>query len=140
MAIKIMCAKNSGEYEKCFDIQKEVFAIEQGIPEKLIADDKSIFSTYVYASIDEKKVGAARYRNTKMGFKLERFAVLKKYRNKGVGKLLVQFIEQKIGCDKTIYLHAQDPVVGFYSSVGYQKVGDKFLEAGIAHWKMIKIW
>ena len=90
--------------------------------------------------IDKKKIGAARYRNTKKGFKLERFAVLKKYRNKGVGKLLVRYIEQKIGCNKKIYLHAQEPVVGFYSTVGYQKVGEKFFEAGIPHWKMIKIW
>ena len=50
-----MCAKNSGEHKNCFDIQKKVFAKEQGIPEKLIVDDKSIFSTYVYALVDKKK-------------------------------------------------------------------------------------
>ena len=135
-----MCAKNSGEHKNCFDIQKKVFAKEQGIPEKLVVDDKSPFSTYVYALVDKKKIGAARYRKTKTGFKLERFAVLKRYRNKGVGKLLVRFMEQQIGCNKKIYLHAQETVVGFYSAVGYQKVGDKFSEAGIPHWKMIKIW
>ncbi len=135
-----MCAKNSVEYEKCLDIQKEVFVKEQGIPEKLVVDDKSILSNYVYALIDDKNVGSARFRKTKMGFKLERFAVLEQYRDRSIGKLLVQFIEKKIGRDKKIYLHAQEPVVGFYSTVGYHKVGDKFLEAGISHWKMIKKW
>ena len=50
-----MCAKNSGEHKNCFDIQKEVFAKEQGISEKLVVDDKSPFSTYVYALVDKKK-------------------------------------------------------------------------------------
>ena len=43
-------------------------------------------------------------------------------------------------CDqhKNIYLHAQEPVVDFYHSLGFKKVEDKFHEAGIPHWKMIK--
>jgi predicted GNAT family N-acyltransferase len=38
---------------------------------------------------------------------------------------------------RTIYLHAQVSVIGFYESMGFHSVGPIFDEAGIAHRKMI---
>lgn len=38
---------------------------------------------------------------------------------------------------RTIYLHAQVPVIGFYESMGFRCAGPIFDEAGIAHRKMI---
>ena len=54
------------------------------------------------------------------------------------GKALVNFIFNNFDQHKNIYLHAQEPVVDFYNSLGFKKVEDKFHEAGIPHWKMIK--
>ena len=35
------------------------------------------------------------------------------------------------------YLHAQVQVVEFYEKVGFKKIGEKFDEVGIMHYKMI---
>lgn len=35
-------------------------------------------------------------------------------------------------------LHARDPAVGFYTKLGYQPVGDAFIEVGIRHQEMEK--
>ena len=66
-------------------------------------------------------------------------AVLKGYRGGGVGKKLLQRATEtakKRGA-KSIYLHAQVPVIGFYQSLGFRCVGRIFEEAGIPHRKMI---
>ena len=82
-------------------------------------------------------MGTARYRVTNNGTKLERFAVLKTYRNRGVGKALVEFILDTLNQDD-IYLHAQESVVDFYTPLGFKKIGKQFFEADIPHWKMIR--
>ena len=82
-------------------------------------------------------VGTARYRFTDFGIKLERFAVLKSYRNLGVGKKLALYILNSIKGEKVIYLHAQESVIDFYSKLGFKKIGSQFFEAEIPHQKMI---
>jgi len=65
--------------------------------------------------------------------------VLKSYRGKGVGKKLHQLAvatAKKLGA-RTIYLHAQVPVIEFYEKLGFRCVGAVFNEAGIPHRKMI---
>jgi ElaA protein len=55
----------------------------------------------------------------------------------GVGKALVLFILNQLKDEKTIYLNAQESVISFYSKLGFEKVGDIFIEAEIPHQKMI---
>ena len=73
----------------------------------------------------------------RIGFKLERFAVLQHLRGKGIGKELVNFILNQLPANQTIYLHAQEDVIKFYQNLGFVIIGDKFLEADIVHSKMI---
>ena len=40
--------------------------------------------------------------------------------------------------DEEIYLHAQEAVVKFYLPLGFKKIGERFFEACIPHWKMVK--
>jgi ElaA protein len=47
------------------------------------------------------------------------------------------FILNQLKDEKTIYLNAQESVISFYSKLGFEKVGDIFIEAGIPHQKMI---
>ncbi len=118
-------------------IRKLVFIQEQGIPEKIEMDDSTIKAVYFIALINNIPVGTARYQKTKYGAKLERFAVLKSYRNRGIGKSLVEYIIKSIKDKNNIYLHAQDQVINFYSRLGFEKIGEKFYEADISHQKMI---
>ena len=66
------------------------------------------------------------------------FAVLKSQRGKGYGLLILKEIIKDISKIDTIkYLHAQVQVVDFYEKVGFKKIGNKFDEVGIMHYKMI---
>jgi predicted N-acetyltransferase YhbS len=66
-------------------------------------------------------------------------AVLKGYRRKGIGTILLKRavrMARQAGARK-IYLHAQVPVIRFYEQLGFRCVGPVFEEAGIPHRKMI---
>ena len=138
MGIIVKYAENEIDKQTCLKIRNEVFVKEQGIPKKLEFDDDKVKALNLYALIKHTHVGTARTRRTKNGIKLERFAVLKNYRGRGVGKALVNFILDNTSETDRIYLHAQEPVIGFYLSLGFSKLGAKFMEAGIPHWKMVR--
>ena len=59
-------------------------------------DDGNVDATYFIAQYKNIFVGTARYRLTDFGIKLERFAILKPYRNLGIGKELVLYILNSI--------------------------------------------
>ena len=138
MGINVKYVNNDKEIDICLSIRRKVFVEEQNIPENIEMDDELVQSIYVCAILDKQYVGTARYRETSSGIKLERFAVLKEYRGLGVGKALVKFILDNLDQDQDIYLHAQEAVVDFYLLLGFKKVNDRFYEAEIPHWKMIK--
>ena len=138
MGINVKYVDNDKEIDICLSIRRKVFVEEQNIPENIEMDDELVQSIYVCAILDKQYVGTARYRETSSGIKLERFAVLSEYRSLGIGRNLVQFMVDHLGKSKNIYLHAQEEVVDFYLLLGFEKVDDRFYEAGIPHWKMIK--
>ncbi len=138
MGINVKYIDNDKEIDICLSIRRKVFVEEQNIPENIEMDDELVQSICVCAILDKQYVGTARYRETSSGIKLERFAVLKEHRGLGVGKALVKFILNNLDQDQDIYLHAQEAVVDFYLLLGFKKVNDRFYEAEIPHWKMIK--
>jgi predicted GNAT family N-acyltransferase len=129
---------NSGaDMEAAFSIRQKVFVEEQKVDPHLEYDEYENNSEHYLATIDEIPVGTARWRETDKGIKLERFAVLPEYRDRGVGKaILVQVLSDVKSLGKPIYLHAQIQVVSFYEKFGFQAVGDEFIEADIRHYKM----
>ena len=137
MVINIKTATTKKDKGKCFSIRQNVFVKEQNISEKIEFDDENVDATYFIARYKNIFVGTARYRLTDSGIKLERFAVLKSYRNLGVGKKLALYILNSIKDEKVIYLHAQESVIDFYSKLGFKRIGSQFFEAEIPHQKMI---
>ena len=83
------------EKERCLEIRRLVFVQEQKISEKIEFDDLSFKSFNFIAIFDDEYVGTARYRKTSLGVKLERFAVIKKYRGNGIGKALLKYMLKK---------------------------------------------
>ncbi|MFL2983477.1 MAG: GNAT family N-acetyltransferase [Candidatus Neomarinimicrobiota bacterium] len=138
MGINIKFADNEVELDICLLIREKVFVKEQNIPIEIEMDDGNVKSVSICAIMNGEYVGTARYQETSFGFKLERFAVLKEFRKLGIGKALVQFMFDNLNDNKIIYLHAQEAVVDFYLPLGFKKIDDRFFEAGIPHWKMIK--
>ena len=136
MNLKIQLVKTKKEYEDILEIRKKVFVEEQNVPFNIEIEHEED-SKHVICFSDQLAVGTGRWRKTKNGIKLERFAVLTDYRNKGIGKKIVNFILSEISSNNTIYLHAQEAVVNFYKKLGFKVSGKKFYEADILHSKMI---
>ena len=122
--------------DKVFAIRREVFVIEQNCPPELEWEFEDE-STHFLATVNNDPAGAARWRKTEKGYKLERFAVLKKYRQLGIGQLLVKTVLADLPPNADfIYLHAQLSAIPLYEKFGFQKEGAQFEEAGIQHFKM----
>ena len=136
MNLKIQLVKTKKEYKDILEIRKKVFVEEQNVPLNIEIEHEED-SQHVICFIDQLAVGTGRWRKTKNGIKLERFAVLTDFRNKGIGKEIVNFILSEISSNNTIYLHAQEAVVNFYKKLGFKVSGKKFYEADILHSKMI---
>lgn len=121
--------------ERVWAIRKEVFVKEQKVDESLEFDHEEE-STHFLCFIDGEAVGTARWRDSGKGIKLERFAVKKDFRNRGVGGALVEAVLEDIPHNKRVYLHSQSAAVPFYSRYGFKIIGPEFHEAGIAHFVM----
>lgn len=119
-------------------IRTKVFVDEQGVSKEAEHDLFDQSANHILAFSNQEPVGVARWRETSNGIKLERFAVLKEFRNKGIGALMLNKIIREIkNSNKTIYLHSQIAAVNFYKRAGFSVAGDMFTEANIQHYKMI---
>jgi predicted GNAT family N-acyltransferase len=133
--VKKIIDKNT--LEEAFNIRKQVFVVEQRVDESEEYEFEEI-SHHFIAEVDGTYVGTARWRKTENGVKLERFAILKEYRSKGVGSALVAAVIKNIPQEFTyLYLHAQITAMGLYAKFGFQKEGPMFDEANIQHYKMV---
>jgi predicted GNAT family N-acyltransferase len=131
-------AIDPSDLENVFAIRREVFVGEQNCPPELEWEHEEE-SNHFLATVDGVSAGASRWRKTDKGYKLERFAVLKNFRGKGVGQALVQAVLNDLPPEADyIYLHAQVDAVTLYERFGFEKTGPEFEEAGIRHYKMIK--
>jgi len=124
---------------RAFAIRMRVFVREQRVPAAIELDHDDERAIHFLATSDGRAVGTARLVSHHGSAKIGRMAVLKSYRGKGVGKKLLRravATAKKLGA-RTIYLHAQVPVIEFYEKLGFRCVGAVFDEAGIPHRKMI---
>tara|TARA_B100000470_G_scaffold215296_1_gene197441 strand:- start:784 stop:1215 length:432 start_codon:yes stop_codon:yes gene_type:complete len=140
MDFNVKIVKSNSEKELVLSIRKEVFIRGLNIPEHMEIDHNEDLATYVLAYIDNIPVGTARWRETKIGIKLERFAVLSEYRSNGIGQKMTKFILKNLHNSKIIYLYAQKSAIKFYEKLGFKSVGNLFEEVGIKHQKMIYIF
>jgi predicted GNAT family N-acyltransferase len=136
MMIIVRPVKGTEELEKVHEIRRIVFVMEQNCPPDLEYEYEEE-SHHFIAFADDKPVGTARWRETKNGYKLERFAVLKEMRGKKVGESLLKEVLNAVPKNgKSIYLHAQLTAKDFYLKNNFKPIGEHFWEAGIEHVKM----
>lgn len=140
--IKILEANNAELRKKAFDIRQEVFVVEQQVSREDEFDQfEETSHHFVVLDANDDPIGAARWRKTYEGIKLERFVVKKSMRGNNIGSLLVkriiEDIQSKLGKGQHLYLNAQIPAMLLYQKFGFKKIGDEFLECNIKHFKMI---
>ncbi len=132
----------SNIYLDALKIRNEVFVKEQNVPLELEIDQNEA-QTIHFVLYEEVKVPLATVRLLPLDekkIKVQRMAVLKEHRQKGLGKILMQAAEnfaQEHGYQKII-LGAQLTAADFYEAIGYQPEGEIFLDAGIEHVTMTK--
>jgi predicted GNAT family N-acyltransferase len=138
LQIEVKKTTDPAELEKVFAIRREVFVGEQNCPPELEWEFEDE-SNHFLATIDGEPGGACRWRRTEKGYKLERFAVLKKFRGIGVGQELVKAVLADLPADAAyVYMHAQLGAISLYEKFNFEKIGPEFEEAGIRHFKMVK--
>lgn len=121
-----------------FAIRQKVFVEEQQVDAREEYDEFEQTSVHYLVYVDDTPVGTARWRITKDGIKLERFAVLKPYRNRNAGRaVLLKVLGDVLPLKKKTYMNAQVTAMNFYKREGFVAEGDLFLECNIAHYKMV---
>lgn len=126
---------NPDDLKTAFAIRRQVFVVGQNV-NAVAEEDGNGQATHFLAKVNDLPAGTARWRKTKDGYKLERFAVLKAYRGSGVGGALVQALIADLPKGSRTYLHAQIRAAKFYEKNGFIQFGETFVEENIEHIKM----
>ena len=135
--IQVNKVKTKSEIDSIFSIRNQVFVVEQKVDATEEYDDDDEKCTHFIAYNNGVACGTARWRFKDKGIiKLERFAVLKEYRNTGVGAELVKAVLLDLPYATKVMLHAQVHAVPFYEKMGFKSYGPQFEEAGIQHFAM----
>ena len=118
-------------------VRREVFVIEQRVPEAEEWDDDDEVCVHVLALRNREPVGTGRI---SPAGKIGRLAVLSEFRGRGIGdRILLMLIEQARHRGLAeVTLNAQVHAVPFYERHGFKAEGELFDEAGIPHRRMQK--
>jgi predicted GNAT family N-acyltransferase len=143
MTVLIKKIETEQETSLARSIRNIVFVREFNVPAEIEIDEYED-SSFHFLALDDQNTpcGTARWRFTDKGIKLERIAVLKEYRNSGLGGKLVEALlkdiqEHSDSPGKEIYLHSRVEAMNLYLRHGFMKTGPEFSEGGIQHYKMI---
>ena len=133
--------ENERELKGAFAVRRQVFTEEQNVPEELEFDRDDGEALHVVVKDGERVIGTARVlflANSQA--KLERMAILKPFRRRGIGRGIISFLNEELknrGVAQVI-LHAQCVAAAFYKSCGFAESSSPFWEVGIKHIKMQK--
>lgn len=156
----IRSVSTAGELEQALALRHEVFVEEQKVPAELERDGIDADAYHVLAvrtSMPDEGVAAAaaaaasRPLGTGRAFRLPgrpghagigRIAVRAEARRQGIASALVRHLVAWCLAQglTTVELHAQAHLVEFYRRLGFQPVGEPFVEAGIMHVTMVGGW
>ncbi|MEV5005315.1 GNAT family N-acetyltransferase [Streptomyces sp. NPDC055692] len=142
----VLVAEDPADREACFAVRKEVFVVEQGVPQDIEYDEYDALAVHVLA-VREDGVplgtgrllygaeAAAKTGGDPAVGSLGRLAVTGDARGLGVGAALVRAIEDAARARglSAVDLHAQSHALGFYERLGYEAYGPEFPDAGIPH-------
>jgi GNAT superfamily N-acetyltransferase len=118
-------------------------------------DQTSVHALFSLSIRPNEHIGTLRYDPKKA--KVGRIALLPAYRRLGIGKQMMLSFERQLvdglsladqapsslldsSTPTVIRLHSQIPVIGFYSTIGYQPVGPTFIGKYLRFTSIRKIW
>jgi predicted GNAT family N-acyltransferase len=131
------------ELQDAFFVRKEVFVKEQGIPLPLEIDEYDEIATHFVAYFENRPIAAGRVRFIEdLTATVDRVCVLPPFRRKQIGVLMMKSLEQYIkGSNiKKVKIKAQTHAIPFYEKQNYYITSPEFLDAGIPHRAMEKVF
>ena len=144
MDIELRTITGCGEgFTQALEIRQKVFVLEQQVPLELERDEFDEAATHVLLLADGIPVGTGRiFADSDQAdtARLGRVAVLKEYRGLKFGQVLIARLLDEIRAQpqfRRVLIHAQTSVVELYARFGFEKIGEEFYEAGIAHYTMV---
>lgn len=137
--VKTIITEYAAHHREIRYIRDQVFLIEQNISREDEYDDRDHLCMHSLVLEDDKAIATGRIDAAKDG-KIGRVAVLKQFRRRGVGTLIMNSLvdyarELRL---PSVWFNAQLTAVPFYLQLGYKTVGPEFEEANIVHVRMEK--
>src|SRR5699024_6779728 len=131
----VTVVNNRIDKKHVLDIRRSVFVNEQKVPinEEVDAYDESETVIHLLGKYENTPVAAIRIRFVDDYAKLVRIAVLNDFRGKNFGADIVVAMEEVIlthNCNHAV-LNSQVFAHPFYFKLGYTKISDVFMDAGI---------
>lgn len=139
--IEVKIARSAHEREDAFHVRKKVFVEEQGVPINLEIDEFDKLASHFIVYNEEQPIGAGRMREINKGIaKVERVCILKEFRGKHLGFLIMEELEKHATSEmmNKIILNAQSYAIPFYEKLGYTVNSPEFMDADIPHRAMEK--
>ena len=118
-----------------YEVRRQVFIIEQHVPETLERDAYDAAAIHVIAIDEGNVVGTLRIVFLPEHAKFGRVAVLRQARGKGIATAMMRAamrIARERG-ETRLYLTAQTDKIGLYEKLGFVAYGDEFEEGGMPH-------
>jgi len=134
--------EKTDDIETCQAIRREVFVVEQSVPEEDEWDDLDGEAIHLLArDADGRPIGTARILLQGDTGKIGRVAVVKSARGTGMGAALIRAALDELRTLPGITrakLGAQTHAIGFYEKLGFVAYGPEYDDAGIPHRDMVR--
>lgn len=142
-SMQMTCAEITAppDLQDCFSLRRRVFVDEQNVPADLEMDGNDMVARHFALKADNTIIATCRVRRLGSAAKIERMAVLKDYRGKGIGNELMKYVLQQLtsaGDIQLLKLSSQADAVPFYERLNFKKRGPEYMEAGIPHYEMTR--
>jgi len=131
----------SKDYELVVALRQEILRTPLGLVFKKEELEREKSNIQVAGFIEKNVVATASLAKEQLSYRMRLVAVKESLQGLGVGSKLIDFCEdyaRKAGIT-SIYCHARNHAISFYTKKGYLPEGQNFTEVGIMHIKMRKI-
>ncbi|MDP3742139.1 MAG: GNAT family N-acetyltransferase [Candidatus Micrarchaeota archaeon] len=136
MPLTFKKVESIAEFIDAIRIRVDVFIKEQGFQPGWEPDEDDKIATQYIALLDGKIVATARTREiAPCEFKIERMAVQKEHRGKGIGKKLLSYTIEELNevNPKRIFLRSQVQAQKFYEKYGFKPISTPLDSYGVQH-------
>jgi len=131
---------SSKDYESVLALRQEILRTPLGLAFTKEELDREKNNIQVAGFIENEVIATASLAKEQPSYRMRLVAVKENLQGLGVGSKLVDFCEhyaKKVGAS-SIYCHARNHAVSFYTKKGYLPEGQNFTEVGIMHIRMRK--